>query len=110
MAIKAAESDITMPLPSRTNAVRILDLVIARYLGRTGPGKWTVDKSGRNFVALRWSCPLARLPANPSGEDVWDLCSGWDILVASRLKSDRFVSGDDGEGNFFTSAIIFVRD
>jgi hypothetical protein len=99
-----------MSIPPRTKAVLVLDLVISRYIGRTGPGKWTVDKSERNFVALTWSCPSARLPANPNSEDVWDLCSGWEILVASGLKKDRFVSGNDGEGNFFTSAIIYVRD
>jgi hypothetical protein len=99
----------TTTLPNRTAAVAALQRASQTFNRYAGPGEWTVDGRGRNFIALIFTCRMADLPDNFTGDDPWDRCGGEDILASAHLGSDRTMSGNDS-GYFFASAIIFVAE
>ncbi|MGD0095531.1 MAG: hypothetical protein ABSB60_03495 [Terracidiphilus sp.] len=95
-------------LPNRAAAVEALQRSMQEFKC-TGPGKWTVNRSGRNYIALTYTCQLAAFPEYTLGSEPWDLWGGQQILVSSHLKSDRTVSCQKSS-SYFASAIIFVED
>ena len=100
----------TATRPHRTVAVAALQKAIKKFSGYRGPGRWTVDQKGRDFITLTYtSGRLAVYPEYVFGSEPWDLWGGQEILASSNLKSDRTVSGEDST-SFFGSAIIFVED
>jgi len=99
----------TVKLPNRTAAIAALRSAIQIHScnGCGGPGKWTVDGRGRNFIAL--TVTWDDFPESVVADEPWELWGGEEILACAHLESERMVSGDES-GSFFASAIIFVAD
>ena len=99
----------TATRPNRTTSIAKLQRAIHAFNGYTGPGQWTVDGSGRSFIALTFTCSLADLPSHAVGDEPWDHWGGEEILTTAKLDSDRTMSGEESR-SYFASAIIFVEN
>jgi hypothetical protein len=108
-AFKAAESEFNMSktYPRRYESIVALENAIAA--NPTPAGKWSVETPGRFFITLVWTGRFTSIPHGFTGNTPWIEYGGFAILHAAGVATDRILSGDDREGNYYSAAIICVQ-
>ncbi len=72
-------------------------------------GKWSVETPGRFFITLVWTGKFTTIPPGFTGNTPWVEYGGNDILLSAGVWTDRILTGDNGDGDFYSAAIIYVQ-
>jgi hypothetical protein len=93
--------------PRRYESIVALENAIAA--NATPAGKWSVETLGRFFITLVRTGKFTTIPPGFTGNTPWNEYRGKEILLASGMWTNRILAGDDGDGNYYSCAIIYVQ-